>query len=100
MKKVKLMLLSLSILAVVGGALAFTARGAYDFCTAPTVDENPTLACLNQACPTRASLKDGTSEDKFICTTTTSLVSSRPCKKADNITPLDCTITSAQITKE
>jgi len=36
MKKVKIMLLSLALLAVVGGALAFKAKmGPFTFCTAP-----------------------------------------------------------------
>jgi hypothetical protein len=95
MKKVKLMLLSLSILAVVGGTLAFKARGSFDYCTAPTVENQ---SCSTQACPTRGDLKDGGSI--FVCTTTTSLNADFPCKKANHVTDLDCTQTSAQIITE
>jgi hypothetical protein len=48
MKKVKIMLLSLVLLAVVGGALAFKARFIQLYCTAPTIGG----ACNLKYCPT------------------------------------------------
>jgi hypothetical protein len=81
MKKVKLMLLSLSILAVVGGALAFTAKTGQKFCTAKYTNACP------QKCPTPAQLKDGSSSD-FVCTTPTTNDIDHPCDVSG--VALDC----------
>jgi hypothetical protein len=65
MKKIKLMLLSFSILAVVGGALAFTAKDGYRYCSAPTVGGS-----CDHACPNRVQLTE-TQPGIFICITYT-----------------------------
>ena len=91
MKKVKLMLLSLSILAVVGGALAFTAKGSNKFCTAVI---NPANPYCNKACPNFTERLLANAGD-FICTTTTTGVLLRPCKDINNVT-LPCVAASAQ----
>jgi len=46
MKKVKIMLLSLLVLAVAGGAMAFNAKFSNSFCT---------IATVNGVCPTNPS---------------------------------------------
>lgn len=67
MKKVKLMLLSLSILAVVGGALAFTVKSGDQFCTAPAaINSN----CPSLNCPDLAQTAPAEQEDDYLCTTT------------------------------
>jgi len=63
MKKVKLMLLSLSILAVVGGTLAFTAKTGAKICTAVVDSQGH--------CPTYcdiAAKKSNTNPASFMCT--------------------------------
>lgn len=66
MKKIKLMLLSLSILAVVGGALAFTAKEGTFYCTALPED-----GICPQDCPVSASIKAPVLATDFVCTTPT-----------------------------
>lgn len=65
MKKIKFMLLSLALFAVVGGIFAFKARFGKLYCTAP-VQANGTCGV---ACPT---LTNSTTQDatEFFCTTT------------------------------
>jgi hypothetical protein len=92
MKKVKLMLLSLSILAVVGGALAFTARSGITYCTAPTVNE---LNQCNTTCPDPAKLN--VTGEVWICTTPTSLDAAHPCERDGAALPCN---TSIQAVKE
>jgi hypothetical protein len=77
MKKVKLMLLSLSILAVVGGALAFTAKTGPLYCTANTVLVNGVTTCPD-FCHTEGKIQAGVGTDN-ICTTTTSADPDNPC---------------------
>ena len=63
MKKVKLMLLSLSVLAVVGGTLAFTAKTGAMICTAPVDSQGH--------CPTYCDIalkKSNTNPGEFMCT--------------------------------
>lgn len=68
MKKIKMMLLSLALFAVVGGALAFKARFQTDFCTAPTEQG---VACTQIACANHAISKiDPKNQADFVCTTT------------------------------
>jgi hypothetical protein len=67
MKKVKLMLLSLSVLAVVGGALAFTAKTGSKFCVVPTTSSS--LCPAN--CPNYISITDPIKSTDFVCTTIT-----------------------------
>jgi hypothetical protein len=93
MKKIKLMLASLSILAVVGGALAFSTNTGTTYCTA--LPENGDCP---QECPTTAKLKAG-GQDDFVCTTTTSGVSTRPCKDGSGVI-LTCITTSVNSTIE
>jgi hypothetical protein len=76
MKKIKLMIASLSILAVVGGALAFSTNTGTTYCTADLVN-----GVCPQDCPNLGRLKAGF-PDNFVCTTTTSGLSTRPCKDA------------------
>jgi hypothetical protein len=64
MKKVKLMLVSLSVLAVVGGALAFTAKSGTQFCS--TLADQSSV-CANFTCPNLAKIK-ATTDAVFICT--------------------------------
>ncbi|WP_207513133.1 hypothetical protein [Longitalea luteola] len=70
MKKVKIMLLSLGLLAVVGAALAFKARYSADYCTAASVNN----ACVNLACPNTAFARTTTNSGTTIfCTVTASI---------------------------
>jgi len=81
MKKVKLMLLSFSVLAVVAGALAFNVKGTRDMCYAATSGTSNFCGTTSspKACPNR-TLKGGfLSGTTFICTTTTSGDSNNPC---------------------
>jgi hypothetical protein len=74
MKKVKLMLVSLSVLAVVGAALAFKAKDTGEFCTAPLNQDGKTCP---QNCPNDRFLTLG--QGDFICTQTTN-GTAEPCK--------------------
>ena len=69
MKKVKMMLLSLSLVAVVGGTLAFKARFDQAFCTAsPQNGACPSvLACLNKNI---SKIIDQAGTQNLVCTTT------------------------------
>jgi len=68
MKRIKLMLLSLSLFAVVGGALAFKARFNTDFCTTATI---PGVSPASQFCPNHAVSKvDPQHQAIFVATTT------------------------------
>jgi hypothetical protein len=83
MKKVKLMLLSLSVLAVVGGALAFTAKNSPKVCTV-VADQNAN--CPELFCPDLASIK-ATTDNIWLCTTPS--VNS-DCKVPGTTNPLPC----------
>lgn len=48
MKKIKIMLLSLALFAVVGGALAFKAKFSHDWCIAPSYGNGFTCTTLFQ----------------------------------------------------
>jgi hypothetical protein len=63
MKKVKLMLLSLSVLAVVSGALAFKVKQGQQFCVAAA---SSTSCPVN--CPNLLAITDPVSPNDFICT--------------------------------
>ena len=79
MKKVKFMLLSLALVAVVGGALAFKAKSGNQFCTTlastfgvagaftcvDPADANATLHCPNLL----INRTTGGSAGNFVCTT-------------------------------
>jgi hypothetical protein len=65
MKRIKMMLLSLALFAVVGGALAFKARFQTQYCTAPTQDNGTCgVACAAFTKSTTINAQD------FFCTTT------------------------------
>lgn len=82
MKKVKLMLLSLSILAVVGGALAFTAKTGTTYCTAD-VDSNGNCPAI---CPLPGKLSPVITT-KFVCTTTSVGTAADPCNQVNGPAP-------------
>jgi hypothetical protein len=94
MKRVKLMLLSFSVLAVVAGALAFNAKGTTDMCYAATVaGPNYCGTTLSpKSCPTRTTKGDFKSGATFVCTAPTSGNSNSPC------TNVNCDITSYEST--
>jgi hypothetical protein len=75
MKKIKIMLLSLSILAVVGGALAFTVKIGNPFCVATTTSST---TCPTD-CPDLAKIKTTTDPNVYLCTTTTSGIPGSEC---------------------
>ena len=90
MKRIKMMLLSLALFAVVGGALAFKAKFRTDYCTAP-LQANGTCGI---ACPAlTASTTIGAQQQPFICTTTPN--PQFDC--SDGVHILDC-FTSTQLT--
>jgi len=91
MKKVKLMLLSFTVLATVGGVLAFNVKGPLRFCTAATVNNS----CINVFC---ANDKTGSlhSGSPWMCTTPTSGLIFNPCKNSSGTT-LPCNTASVQI---
>ena len=66
MKRIKLMLTSLALFAVVGGALAFKANFDQSFCTA-FPDGTGTDACL-KACPTRIDNRQILPTGTLVCT--------------------------------
>jgi len=87
MKRLKMMLLSLALFAVVGGALAFKARYQKQYCTAP-VQQGGTCGV---ACPDITnSTTDGASQ--FFCTT---LPVAGACEV--NHVPLDCNTSTSLI---
>jgi hypothetical protein len=91
MKKIKLMLLSLSILAVVGGALAFTLKEGTEYCTAPTIKVN-NVVTYSTTCSVIGKLKDnGVSTDNIATTT-------KPAAGCATNTP--CFTTNPGLTKE
>ena len=78
MKKIKFMLLSLAVLAVVGGTLAFKARYLQDWCSTTAAQVNQVSTCIVQgaaiSCPLEAKLSTtiGTDADaSYYCTTNT-----------------------------
>jgi hypothetical protein len=94
MKKIKLMLVSLSVLAVVGGALAFSAKSGSFYCTANTIlDAHNNVTCP-AACPNKAKIKIGAASDN-VCTTTLGTDPLNPCPST-----LQCFQTNPGSTKE
>jgi len=96
MKKMKIMLLSFALLAIVGGALAFKAMGAIAYCTA---DPEAGNACIvsgqstNKACPNRTFLTNqlGGNGNRFTYCYTTPLAGRQDCKDAAGVNDLLCT---------
>jgi hypothetical protein len=105
MKKIKFMLMSLALLAVVGGALAFKAKYTSTFCTtlATIVNNQSTCTYIDGAiaktlrCPNQVANKttDATDLDAaFYCTTPRVLVNNvLTCTLADG-TGITCQTTS------
>lgn len=91
MKKIKLMLLSFALLAAVGGALAFNAKGLERFCTA---NPNANGTCPH-ACPSdrTGNFRSGS---PWMCTTPTSGIVVTPCRNASGAT-LPCNTASVEI---
>jgi len=83
------MLLSLSILAVVGGALAFTVKSGTRFCTALPVSN----ACTNVVCPTGTPLQAG-GVGEYLCTAPTIIGGFDECHVTQQ-QPVQCGSTSA-----
>ena len=90
MKKVKIMLLSLALFAVVGGALAFKAKFQTDFCTTKTilVGGQPACPVSPAACPLFediTTIDPGETGVRF-CYTTTNNNPLAPCQNVLNCT--------------
>ena len=68
MKKIKIMLMSLALLAVVGGALAWKAKvgGTLTYCTAPTNASGPVCPQFCEALITTGAIHN---QAAFVCTT-------------------------------
>ena len=94
MKKVKLMLMSLCVLAVVAGALAFTARTSTHMCTAAYDTVNNTCPTT---CPSFRKLKTS-GNGTFICTAATVSSGSDECNNGGVIA--QCNATSVQLPLE
>lgn len=67
MKKIRIMLLSLAVLAVVGGALAFKAKGSLQLCTSLPING---VCPANQTCPNFVGATT-VQPTIWVCTTTT-----------------------------
>jgi len=100
MKKMKIMLLSFALLAIVGGALAFKAKGHIAYCTADPESGN---ACIvsgqtaNKACPNRIILTNqvGGTQTRFTYCYTTPVAGRSDCKDASGADLLCTTPTTS-----
>lgn len=102
MKKIKMMLMSLALLAVVGGALAFKAKFNAKFCTtAAVLNAQNVKVCPNAPsyCPNllQASTTTTQNEDAIYCTTTPIVVNNQSTCFVDN--QPDQTLNCFQTTK-
>jgi len=95
MKKVKLMLVSLSVFAVVGGALAFTAKSGPKVCTADVLGDG---SCP-QYCPTAKKLSLNPTS-AFICTAPLVINGFDDCHVVSGAQTTVCIITSTNSTVE
>jgi hypothetical protein len=102
MKRVKIMLMSLLVLAVVGGALAFKAKFEEDYCTTLAVQTvaGGAFTCNSTngnrlTCPNYEDLVTTTTQGNLniVCTTTTNGNIQNPCSPVNN-----CRITTYKIT--
>lgn len=87
MKRVKIMLLSLLVLATVGGVLAFKAKFESDYCSAPAVQQAGGAWVCPAGCPnytTNSQIIASTTNNRF-CTTVSNGVATRPCKNANDV---------------
>jgi cytochrome oxidase Cu insertion factor (SCO1/SenC/PrrC family) len=95
MKRVKLMLLSFCVLAAVGGALAFKAKGTLNFCYATANVVGPDFCKDNgvvKKCIDHTIKGKTTTQNFWFCTTPT-VVGSDPCPAT-----LDCGLISVKST--
>lgn len=67
MKKLKVLLLSFTIVAVVGAALAFKAKDTNSYCTAPT-DPGATPCPTTKSCPNLITNQKICTSGTFVCT--------------------------------
>lgn len=88
MKKVRLMLLSFTVLATVGAALAFNANGLVRFCTAAIVNNS----CINVFCANDRTGNHDSTFGLWMCTTPTSGNVTNPCPPT-----VPCNTASAKI---
>ena len=96
MKRIKLMLLSLALFAVVGASLAFKARFSKNYCTSAYQNQACTLqACVNH----RANSTTVGADDVLVCTTT---APNADCttQVGTNIIDITCTTTSTSLIRE
>ena len=90
MNKLKVMLLSFVLVAVVGGALAFKAKYDISYCTAPT-DPGAVSCPSTKACPNLTI-------HSYICSTGTFVCTANPV--VGRCSGVECGTTSAQICDE
>lgn len=100
MKKLKIMLMSFAILAVVGGALAFNALGTTPYCTTFTNSQAQQNFCtfsgILTTCPIPQAGKLGSGSDPLFCYTTDA-DGTHDCKLNGGAF-LDCQIVPTQAT--
>jgi hypothetical protein len=102
MKKIKIMLLSFALLAIIGSALAFKAKFSEEYCTAlPNAAGNCTVSVgVNKACPTQLhGTIEGGIERIAYCYTTDDADGNFDCK-INNVTPLCITTTTLLTTNQ
>jgi hypothetical protein len=99
MKKMKIMLLSFAILAIVGGALAFKAKNTQSYCTAlPEANGSCSVGGSVKACPggtgsAQIQLTTAAQGTRFTYCYTTPL-NGTDCKLEDGVTPITCIATT------
>jgi hypothetical protein len=84
MKKMKIMLLSFALLAIVGGALAFRAKTTIAYCTAEVEESGPAckINSVNKACPNRIFLTTAAGTPRFTYCYTTPVAGRTDCLDA------------------
>jgi hypothetical protein len=91
MKRLKIMLLSFVLLAIVGGALAFKAKNTKFYCTSKA---EPSGVCIflgeSKYCPNPIYLTTAFGGTRFSYCYTTPLSNRLDCKQADGVTDLLC----------
>ncbi|NII25835.1 hypothetical protein HB364_12120 [Pseudoflavitalea sp. X16] len=89
MKKIKFMLLSLSLVGVVGGALAFKAKFLDTYCVA-ALPAAGTCGQVGKLCTNKIEFQTTTNAGDFVCTTTPNAMGNCPAT-------LRCTNTSTKL---
>jgi hypothetical protein len=95
MKKIKIMLLSFALLAIIGSALSFKAKFTKNYCTAD-LEGSPNfckISGLNKICQNYVQLTTAPPQSNFYCYTTP-LLGRSDCKKADGMSDLQCNATT------